>query len=234
MVDAPLTVPGYRVVDARGQLPTRTGAAPYPPRPLADVDRIVVHYSGVDADSTPLEIAHYQTTKQDGDLFPAIAYHFVVRQNGETHQCHDLATRTWHAGAEGNDHGIAVCLPMLYGPTPLQLDATARLCRALGDRLGRALAIVGHKDLMPTRCPGDTWPDWRQRLLAGGAREITIGGVAVRWGFYDLYCKLEGLRPGLAGPPLGPHRPDPTGGAVQEFAACTMAWREGRMWVSFK
>lgn len=198
---------------------------------------MVVHYSGVERDDPAEAIARYQVTKGEGDPFPEIAYHFVVRWDGAVEQCHDLATRSWHAGAAGNGPGIAVCLPMLAGPKEAQLAATAALVAALEARLGRTLAVAGHRDLMATACPGPGWPEWRARLrpAAAGTREVVIDGVPVRWGFYDLYRKLEGLRPGLAGKPLGRHQVDPaSGAATQAFSACLMAWRDGRMWVSFK
>jgi hypothetical protein len=230
-------VPGYRVADLRGRLPARQGATGYDTRPLTAITMAVVHYSGVDADSPAQAIAEYQTGKAEGDLFPAIAYHFVVRQSGEIEQCHDLITRTWHAGALGNDRGIAICLPMLAGPTPLQAEATARLILALGDRLKRTLQVKGHKELGPTQCPGEGWQTWKHRLTrpSGGApREIVVGGIPIRWAFFDCYRRLEALKPGLCGSPLGPHRPQADGSALQVFAGCQMRWQGGQMWVCFE
>lgn len=231
-----LFVRGCRVVDRRGQLPTRPGADPYITRPLTAITTAVIHYSGVDDDSSAEAIARYQVTKTEGDQFPAIAYHFVVRQSGEIEQCHDLITRTWHAGAVANQTGIGICLPMLHGPRPLQADSTARLIAALGDRLGRILAILGHKDYMPTQCPGPLWHEWRRSISpsAAAVRELVVDGIPVKWAFYDCYRRLERLRPGLCGAPSGPHRALGGGDAVQEFAGCTMLWSERRLWVAFK
>ncbi|MHB1414652.1 MAG: peptidoglycan recognition protein family protein [Chloroflexota bacterium] len=243
-----LTVPGCRIVDRRDRLPLRAGAGRYPRRDLAAVRWIVIHYSAVDRDSSAQEIATYQTTKADGDAFPEVAYHFVVRQNGLIEQCHDVAVRAWHAGKEGNDLGIAVCLPMLSGPTVPQVQATARLVAALRERVGRQLEIVGHKDLMPTLCPGADWPHWKGDLelpTAPPPRQTVVDGIPIKWAFYDWHRRLEALRPGLVGPPLGPHRlvapgspgasgPGEGGGyAVQQFAGCEMRWQEGRMWICF-
>lgn len=226
-----LFVQGCRVVDLRDALPTRGAANPYPTRPLAAITTAVVHYSGVDRDSSALEIAQYQTAKTEGDLFPAIAYHFVVRQEGLVEQCHDLGTRTWHAGTQANDVGIAICLPMLYGPTDAQIDATSRLIAALGDRLETVLQVKGHKEFTPTPCPGPEWETWRARLRRPPTppRERYINGIPVKWAFLDWYRRLEAIRPGLCGPPLAVHVRQGNGSARQDFAGCTLIWRDGQM-----
>lgn len=237
-MEAQIFVHGHRVDDRRGQLPVRAGAEPYGTRPLTAITQVVIHYSGVDRDDSAQAMALYQTTKQGGDLFPALAYHFVVHQNGEIEQCHHLATHTWHAGEPANTTGIAVCLPMLNGPSEAQLAATTTLRGALEVRLGRQLAVKGHSDFMATACPGPGWRQWRERLLGppapGGAREGLVGGVPVRWAFWDWYRRLEDLRPGLCGAPEGPHRLLGGGDAVQEFASCTLLWSEQRMWISWQ
>ncbi len=139
-----IAVEGKEVVDLRGLLPVREGAKRYPTRPLEGITMAVIHYSGVGADSDALQIARYQTGKREGDLFPECAYSFVVRWDGAIEQCHDLETRTWHAGGRNNDQGIGLCLPGSGRPTPEQLDSTAALIQALARELGRsAIALYG-------------------------------------------------------------------------------------------
>ncbi len=232
-----LFVSGCRVSDRRGALPTRAGAEPYETRALSAITMAVIHYSGVDSDSSAEAIAAWQTSKTEGDLFPEIAYHFVVRQGGEIEQCHDLMTRSWHAGSEGNTRGVAICLPMLSGPTEAQLSSTAALLQALNRRLGRVLQLKGHKELYPSACPGPAWEQWRKRLLAPSPllqRGTVVNGVPVKWAFYDWYKRLEGWREGLSGAPLAPHRQEADGSSRQEFVACSMRWRDGEMWLRFK
>ena len=235
--EAQIFVQGHRVEDWRGRLPTRPDAEPYETRPLAAISTAVIHYSGVDADSSAESIAHYHVEKTDGDLFPAIAYHFNIRQTGLIEQCHDLITRSWHAGALANQTGIAICLPMLYGPTPSQAVACGQLITALGAKLGRILAVKGHKDYMATQCPGPLWHEWQRTVSPkynADTRQLVVDGIPIKWAFLDCYRRLERLRPGLCGPPLAAHRALPSGEAAQEFAGCTMLWREQRLWVAFK
>ncbi|MHB1133724.1 MAG: peptidoglycan recognition protein family protein [Chloroflexota bacterium] len=235
-MESPIAAQEYPLADRRGHLPTRPGAEPYAARALGAITMAVIHYSGVDADHSAAQIAAYQVGKTEGDLFPAIAYHFVVRQNGEIEQCHDLATRAWHAGSAGNESGVGICLPMLHGPTTTQVEACARLVATLRQRLGRVLAVVGHCDLMPTACPGPAWPLWRRLATppVAAPRELAVGGIPIKWAFHDAYRRMESLRPGLCGAPEGPPRPLGGGDAVQEFAGCTMLWSEQRLWLAFK
>ncbi|MHB1007545.1 MAG: peptidoglycan recognition protein family protein [Chloroflexota bacterium] len=189
----------------------------------------VIHYSGVDTDSTATAIANYQTTKPDGDAFPEIAYHFIVHQTGQIEQCHDLMTRTWHAGTLGNDRGVAICLPMLHGPTPLQAESAARLVVALRDRLGRSLKIVGHKELTPTQCPGPGWDTWKtliHRPAPPAIRELVVQGIPVKWAFYDWYKRLETFKPGMLGYPLAIHYRDADGHTRQDFAGGSLVYTD--------
>ncbi len=177
-----IAVDGKDVADFRGVLPLRKGAKGYPARPLEGITMVVVHYSGVDADSSALEIAEYQTTKTTGDLFPECAYSFVVRWDGRIEQCHDLEKRTWHAGGGNNDAGIGICLPGSDRPTPKQLDSAGALIRALNRELGRQLRVVGHKELSATLCPGPSWHLWKGKLAhaAGGTWSVDMpkGGMS--------------------------------------------------------
>ncbi len=166
---SPIEVAGFEVVDLRERLPVRAGAGRYPARPLAGITMAIIHYSGLDADSGGLEIAEYQTAKTTGDLFPECAYSFVIRWNGRIEQCHDVETRTWHAGGRNNDAGIGICLPGCDRPTDPQLESARALIRALNRELGRGgprpfLRIVGHKEVSTTLCPGPSWDEWKGRL----------------------------------------------------------------------
>lgn len=225
-----IEVQGKEVVDFRGLLPVRKGVESYPNRPLEGITMVVIHYSGVDADSGALQIAEYQTGKREGDLFPECAYSFVVRWRGRIEQCHDLERRTWHAGGGNNDAGIGVCLPGSDWPTPEQIDSTAALVRALQRDMGRELRVVGHRELRPTLCPGPHWELWKGDLLQ--LSRSPHPPVPVVLGFRRLYNYLGSERCGV---PLSPERHDGHGNSTQLFSRCEMRWdrAENRVWVSF-
>lgn len=221
-----MEVAGYRVTDLRGTLPVREGARPYGQRPRAAITGVCLHHSGVDADSTAQELASYQTTKGQGDPFPAIAYHFVVRRDGGVEWCHDLETRTWHAGREANDRYVAVCL-VGQEPTGAQTVAAGVLLRVLEAELGRPLDLKGHKDFMATVCPGQWWPAGRDLV-----RLAPDAGPPVVMGFREAY---ERLGIALCGRPLEAER-GTEWGTEQEFERVLMRWlrQENRVWVHLK
>lgn len=241
-----IAVEGKEVVDFRGLLPVRKGTKGYPTRPLEGISMVVIHYSGVDADSSAPDIAQYQTSKTAGDLFPECAYSFVVRWDGRIEQCHSLEKRTWHAGGRNNDAGVGVCLPGSGWPTSEQLDSAAALIRALNlalDRSGETppLRVVGHKELSATACPGPYWHLWKGKLVhaADGETGRQADGektptppVPVVLGFRELYDHLGEEKCGVA---LTPERYDARGNSSQLFTRCEMRWdkAENRVWVSF-
>ena len=223
-------------------------------RPLEGIDMVVIHYSGVDADSSGLQIAEYQTTKRTGDLFPECAYTFVVRWDGRIEQCHDLERRTWHAGGRNNDVGVGVCLPGSGWPTEGQMGSASALIRAICRELGRSdarllsarrlveeseprrsaggsarpLLVAGHKELSATPCPGPHWSEWRLELV----RPWDTGHEVVL-GFKRVYDYLGEEKCGL---PLSPERYDEHGDSSQLFERCEMRWNraENRVWVSLR
>lgn len=242
-----ITVEGKEVVDFRGQLPVRKGTQGYPSRPLEKIDTVVIHYSGVNSDSSALDIARYQTTKTTGDLFPECAYSFVIRWNGRIEQCHDLETRSWHAGGKNNDTGIGVCLPGNGWPTPDQLDSTAALIWSLNRALGRGgdsplLRVAGHKEVSATQCPGPQWALWKEELVSRVAMKAREGGAeenpapastpTVVLGFKRVYDYLGEEKCGV---PLSIERYDAQGNSNQLFTRCEMRWdkAKNRVWVSF-
>jgi hypothetical protein len=153
-----------------GQLPTRPGAAPYPLRQASVIKAVCIHYVGGDGahgygDVSPQQTAAYQTGPKEGDQFPEIAYHVYITRDGTVYQCHDLLTRTWHAGATANDEGIAVCLAG-YGylgyPSRAQVVAAAGVVNDVERWLGRGLYVKHHGDYMQTDCCGQ----YRTRIVA--------------------------------------------------------------------
>lgn len=155
-----------RVIDLRGQLPTRPGASPYPKRSLALVTDVDLHYTASASDVSVEAIARYQTGPGAQEPFPAIAYHFMVDGHGRINRLHDLDVRVWHNGGyRRNDIAVGICYIGNREPNPAQqrwLRETIRLCER---ELGRSLAVHGHKDSAQTICPGSMWPSWRAAVL---------------------------------------------------------------------
>lgn len=169
--DALRLPPPFALRDVRGRLATRLHGLPYRARPLERIEGVAVHATEVDTSAE--DLALYQTAKLEGDPFPAIAYHFVVRADGTLEWCHDLEVETWHAGAAGSATHLSLCLAGAGGdeglPGDVQVDAARALLAALEARLGRRLLVRGHAELLPVaaRCPGARWREWRDRLVAG-------------------------------------------------------------------
>lgn len=170
-----LTFPSsLRVRDLRapGLLRERLDAPPYRRRELAAVTGVAIHACAWP--TTPESMALYQTTKVEGDPYPAIAYHFVISAEGEAAWCQDLEVETWHAGAVSSTTRVAICLDAAAsdaGATEQQIAATCSLLGCLERFLGRPLDVQPHHLLLPvtTTCPGPTWERWGPRLVAEDA-----------------------------------------------------------------
>ena len=69
-------------------------------------------------------------------------------------------TRSYHAHAEGNSHGLAVVVAgdfRLSEPAAEEIDALQRVVRVVCSFLGRNLPVRGHRDVLgnDTTCPGE-------------------------------------------------------------------------------
>ena len=167
-----LTFPtSLRVRDLRtpGLLRERLDGTPYRRRELAAITGVTMHATAWPMD--PEAMALYQTTKVEGDPYPAIAYHFVVSPEGELAWCQALEVETWHAGAVSSTTRIAVCLAAAAsdaGATDKQVAVTRVLLGCLERFLGRPLDVQPHHLLLPvtTTCPGPSWERWGPLLIA--------------------------------------------------------------------
>lgn len=125
------------------------------------------------------------TNRLDWDAHPyfqsirdlRVSAHFVIRRNGKLLQFVSCDQRAWHAGESTwrgrdncNDYSIGIELEGLEGQTfePAQYTALVSLLRSLARR-HRALQVVGHEHVAPTRKhdPGAGF-DWA--LLASRLR----------------------------------------------------------------
>jgi len=155
------------LIDLRSILP-RNGE--YGRRNLSAITRIVIHHSDAPTSIGPWQIAEYHSGVKG---WPGHGYHADVGVDGKTWQCQDWDKHAYHAGPANAD-SIGICLlgSFMNGaePSDAQIQSTRGLIKYLEGVVGRKLGIVGHKEVMADRmCPGDTWHDWRWKLVNGEA-----------------------------------------------------------------
>jgi hypothetical protein len=162
------------IIDLRGTLPTRPGAAPYMTRDVDSIGYVVIHHTGVGAwRPTALEVAEWQASAGAQSPFPAVAYHLYVEADGRIEQLQDLETVTWHSGQAGDEvivgvsvknwRGAAICFSG-NEPTPAQIVGIRRAAQWIDEQVGANLPRLGHRDLSQTECPGATWAEWRSEI----------------------------------------------------------------------
>lgn len=120
-------------------------------------DMIVVHHTGnpVDDDLSAEQI--HESHQAQG--WSGIGYHYVIRKNGQVEQ----GRPDWAIGAHAygeNSHtiGIHVCGNFEEAePTEYQIESLAYLIGWLCEEYGLdpQRDVQGHRDLMPTACPGE-------------------------------------------------------------------------------
>src|SRR5688500_15131500 len=99
------------VNDLRGTLTTlRSRGVNWPimdynTRPLDGIRGVTLHYTEGPAGQSAEDVAVFQTSAEArgntgvDQPFPAIAYTFLVTEDGVAHLCHGLETRVWHSSA---------------------------------------------------------------------------------------------------------------------------------------
>lgn len=113
-------------------------------------DLIVIHHRG--GNGTPSGI-HYQHLKQG---WAGIGYHYYIRKTGEVY----TGRPQWAIGAHCvgyNSHSFGICLEgnfEIEEPTDIQLANLKELCKYLKKLFPTIKTIKGHRDFMPTACPG--------------------------------------------------------------------------------
>lgn len=151
--------------DMRGKLPKRNSSISYQTRPTNVIDTLCIHYTAAPPDRTVQQIAQYQITVQSGDLFPEIAYHLFVEQNGLLVWCHDANKRVWGSAQSGmNERAIHICYSGDVEPNQQQIDGLSRgrtFAQHSMLQPSRQLIVQGHKDGYATQCPGPKWPTWK-------------------------------------------------------------------------
>lgn len=167
------------IFDVRELFPTT-----YEYRPLSQIKSISIHHEGggqtVEPDISIQEelgllaaIHRYHLPPR----FLGIAYPMVVFPSGRTYLTGDWDTIRYVVGWKHNPDTLSV---LLHGdftdqpPIPKQLEAARVLVANIRMQLGDGtLPVVGHQDIAaePTACPGRTWPEWRDALVAQGGSE---------------------------------------------------------------
>ena len=123
-----------------------------------DTDLIILHHTGnpYDDDCSAEEI--HESHQALG--WSGIGYHFVVRKDGSIERGRPEWSVGAHAeGCNWNSIGIHVCgnFEDAY-PTKEQIESTSYLIGYLCDKYGlicNDVHVKGHRDLMPTACPGE-------------------------------------------------------------------------------
>jgi hypothetical protein len=152
---------GLEVLDLRSVL-ARKGT--YPTRQLGAIKRIVIHHSAADVDSSAGSIASYHV----GTLgWPGIGYHFLVHWDGRIEYTMDMSLISYHV-ASLNAESVGICLPgdwTTKTPPEATLNAAHDLVANIQYALGWFVPVVGHRDIAQTECPGNTWAQWKERVI---------------------------------------------------------------------
>lgn len=157
--------PELPFVDITDELPTHPTKT-YNTRAVEAIAQIVIHHIGVNASVPPQNTAAYHVRKG----WPGIGYHFQIQKDGSAYQTQELETVSWHCGGSCNTISVGICLEGSFVgdriPTKPQVTATRDVVTWLLWQLGLdEAAVIGHKDVRQTRCPGDTWPSWREAIV---------------------------------------------------------------------
>lgn len=144
------------------------------PRPVSEVDTVVIHWSATSIATWATPIAQYHIKGDEArelEPAPGARYHDFVQADGRVRWCADYNRRVGHAGdADANARSIGLCFITNTRPTEDALSSAETFIRALATFLGRSLRVIGHRDVsgQSTDCPGPTWREWMPRLAAAG------------------------------------------------------------------
>lgn len=153
--------------DVRGLYPD---VPAYGKRELSAIRRIIVHHS-VTAGEEATEEAELRTMQafhgyHQAQGWPGIGYHAVVFWSGRVYVTGGAEDVRYHA-SQANVDSYGICLVgdfTVRWPSAPQLGKAREFIGELRYGLGTMLPVVGHKDVMQTQCPGNTWSEWRDQL----------------------------------------------------------------------
>lgn len=129
--------------------------------------RAIIHHSA--SGDVPASTIHGWHLSQG---WSGIGYHFVIRKNGDIERGRPIANIGAHSGIKGNADSIGIVLTgnlEKEKPTPAQINSLIWLLQEYLEPRYGDLLVIGHKDVMPTACPGKNfpWDEVRRRLLEG-------------------------------------------------------------------
>ncbi|MDA1317314.1 MAG: N-acetylmuramoyl-L-alanine amidase [bacterium] len=143
-------------------------------RPMSQVTSIAIHHTAGPDNQTPQQIAGYHVNTLG---WGGVGYHFIITPDGTVYYVGDLNTARAHV-KDRNESSIGICLvgSFMNGKTPkdAQIASAHVVCSRLLfespelPNLNGWEDISGHKELgNATACPGDSWAQWKQKLIIG-------------------------------------------------------------------
>lgn len=149
-------------------------------RPLEQVRYLVIHHSGGTDNETPDSIANYHVNNRG---WGGVGYHFIISKNGNCYYVGDLTTARAHV-YNYNHLALGICLigSFMNGkePSEEQIISAHELCSQLLFRSPDIAGIdgwedlKGHKELQATACPGDSWVNYKNKIIQGISSPIDI------------------------------------------------------------
>lgn len=137
------------IVDKRGRLPTHSWKK-YGTRPVSNIRSAAIHHSLTKTGSAE-SFANYHVKT---NLWPGIAYAYVINRDGTIDWCWDWNILTYHVG-DSNGHALGICMVGDFRtqmPTPEQYASAIQLVRFLQAEIPSALQVKGHSEY-----PGYAW-----------------------------------------------------------------------------
>ncbi|HBC93952.1 MAG TPA: hypothetical protein DCZ10_13925 [Pelotomaculum sp.] len=125
--------------------------------------RIVVHHSASDIGTTIRDIHQWHLNRD----YAGVGYHYVIYPDGSIWRGRPEWARGAHAYQDpqhdANVDGMGICLIGNFQtskPTTAQMESLVWLIQDIHIRFP-GIAVIGHKHVMPTACPGALFP-WKE------------------------------------------------------------------------
>lgn len=125
--------------------------------------RIILHHSASDTGNA--KIIHGWHL---GRGWSGIGYHLVINTDDTIEQGRPLNTVGSHSGPAGNPDSVGICMIgnfQNYAPSSKQMKALIWAIKKVREVYGD-IPVIGHKNVMPTACPGKhfPWVELKKRL----------------------------------------------------------------------